>query len=189
MWLALIPLLTQLFGESGPFGQYLKNKADQSQAQENYKLAVLKADTDAVISGNQATTDQTRDKLNATTQQFKQGTFYFLVLPIFLSVCPLTKDFAINMWHNFELIPDWYRTLFGAIYCTIWGIPLAAGYIGGIFNGIGGVIQNSQNFRLEKAKALNEQVLASELRKTLFKNGMTQEQWDAILNATKTAES
>ncbi len=173
MWAMLFPLLSGIFGENGPIGAYFKSKAAQVQADQEYRLAVLKSNTDAVISGNQATTDQTRDKLNATTQGFKQGTFYFLVFPIFLTVCPLTKNFAETMWHNFDLIPGWYRTLFGAIYCTIWGIPLAAGYIGGIFNGIGAAIDSRREFKLEKAR-INRKVVIDDIRKELFPKGMTQ---------------
>lgn len=44
--------------------------------------------------------------------------------------------------------------------------------------------------RVDKAKAenpINEEVLARELRKHLFKNGMTQEQWEAIRDAADKA--
>lgn len=188
MWFAaLIPLLSGIFGEKGPIGQYFKVKSAQVQAEQDYRLAVLKSNTEAVISGNQATTDQTRDKLNATTQSFKQGTFYFLVIPILLTICPLTKNFAETMWHNFDLIPVWYRTLFGAIYCTIWGIPLAAGYVGGIFSGIGNVIERRQQVSLEKAR-INRKVVMDDIREGLFPKGMSQAQVDLFDRALDAGE-
>ena len=61
--------------------------------------------------------------------------------------------------------------------------------------GLGGYIGEKtmatyQQGKVDKAKAenpINEAVLAKELRKTLFKNGMTQEQWDAIRAAADKA--
>lgn len=46
--------------------------------------------------------------------------------------------------------------------------------------------------RVDRAKAenpINEDVLAQELRRTLFKNGMSQAQWDAIRNAAEKANN
>lgn len=61
--------------------------------------------------------------------------------------------------------------------------------------GLGGYIGEKtmatyQQGRVDKAKAenpINEEVLATELRRTLFKNGMTQAQWDAIRDAADKA--
>lgn len=61
--------------------------------------------------------------------------------------------------------------------------------------GLGGYIGEKtmatyQQGKVEKAKAenpINEDVLAKELRRTLFKQGMTQEQWEAIRNAADKA--
>lgn len=61
--------------------------------------------------------------------------------------------------------------------------------------GLGGYIGERtmatyQQGRVDKAKAenpINEDVLAAELRRTLFKQGMTQEQWEAIRNAADKA--
>jgi len=61
--------------------------------------------------------------------------------------------------------------------------------------GLGGYIGEKtmatyQQGKVEKAKAenpINEDVLAKELRRTLFKQGMTQEQWDAIRDAADKA--
>ena len=185
-FLALLsPLLSGIFGENGPVGQYFKTKAAQVQAEQEYRLAVLKSNTDSVISGNQATTDQTRDKLNATTQQFKQSTFYLLLLPMAYSV--ILPAHAQVLWTNFESIPVWYRTLFGAVYCTIWGIPLAAGYLGGIFSGIGGVIQNSQNFRLEKAR-INRDAVFAKVKSEWYPKGMNQTEVNELNDALDEGE-
>jgi hypothetical protein len=61
--------------------------------------------------------------------------------------------------------------------------------------GLGGYIGEKtmatyQQGKVDRAKAenpINEVVLAAELRKTIFKHGMTQEQWDAIRNAADKA--
>lgn len=188
MWFtALLPLFSAIFGENGPLGQYFATKAKQVQADEELALAKIKADTDAIVSGNQATTDQTRDKLNATTQHFKQSTFYMLVVPMAFSI--FFPKHAQILWSNFELIPVWYRTLFGAVYCTIWGIPLATGYIGGIFSGIGNVIQNNQDHKIEMAK-INRDAVFAQVRAKWFPKGMSQSQTndlDSALNAGETS--
>ncbi len=185
MWALLIPLLSTLFGSSGPIGQYFATKSKQVQANEDLALAKIEADKQAIISGNQATTDQTRDKLNATTQQFKQSTFYMIVLPIAYSVFFPTH--AHVLWANFELIPVWYRTLFGAVYCTIWGIPLAAGYIGGIFSGIGGVLQSGRDYKLEKAR-INRDAVFNAVKAKWFPKGMNQQAVDILDNALDAGE-
>lgn len=61
--------------------------------------------------------------------------------------------------------------------------------------GLGGYIGEKtmatyQQGKVDKAKAenpINETILAQELRKHLFKNGMTQEQWEAIRDAADKA--
>lgn len=61
--------------------------------------------------------------------------------------------------------------------------------------GLGGYIGEKtmatyQQGKVDRAKAenpINEDVLAKELRRTLFKQGMTQEQWEAIRNAADKA--
>lgn len=184
---AFLALLGPLLSKFLPSVQgVIDYKTKQVEATQQLELAKIEAEKQAIISGNQATTDQTRDKLAATTCVFKQHTFYFLILPIVLSV--FMPDKAAVMWHNFDIIPVWFRTLFGAVYCTIWGIPLATGYIGGIFSGIGDAIDKRRTFALGKIE-LNRKAAFDVLKAKVFLKGMTAQQVAAVDEALNQAST
>ncbi len=169
MWGPIITLISGLLGESGPLGQWFKIKAETAKADEQYKLAYLTAQATQAAAQLQSDTSLTTARLAATTQQFKQYTFYFLVIPMLVSVC--FPKYAAIMWHNFELIPEWFRTLFGAVYLTIWGIPVASGYLAGIFKGITQTASDALDSRMDrkvkKIEALNQKSFFDSIRKDL----------------------
>jgi len=181
--MALIPLLSGIFGEKGPIGQYFKTKAAQVQAEQDYKLAVLKANTEAAIQASKSDTTQRSNYLGATSQGFRQGTFYWVSAIILYSIIFPSK--AEALWFNFEAIPQWVQYIYLGMLSVTWGLPIAKENIGLMFSSIGRGMAARRDFKLEKIKAINEEVLATELRRTLFKNGMTQEQWEAIRNAAE----
>lgn len=185
MWLSLLPLLTQIFGENGPLGTYLKTKAAKVQADAELALQVQKDKLTLSSVVAQAEVASESNKLNATSQGFKSFSYALLTLPIIV-VC-ISPALGKEIFANLSLIPSWYAQLYVAVVGVIWGLPIASSAVSGIFSAVQHSWLERQPLKIEKAKALNEQVLATELRKNLFKNGMTQEQWDAILNATKTA--
>jgi len=185
MWMALIPLLSGIFGENGPIGQYFKTKAAQVQAEQDYKLAVLKANTEAAIQASIADTTQRSNYLGATSQGFRQGTFYWVSAIILYSIIFPSK--ADDLWRNFGLIPQWVQYVYVAMLSVTWGLPIAKENIGLMFSSIGKGLEARREYKIEKIKAINEEVLATELRRTIFKNGMTPEQWEAIRNAADKA--
>jgi hypothetical protein len=187
MWLALIPLLSNLFGESGPLAAYLKTKADKVQADAELALQVQKDKLTLSTTMAQAEVTSESNKLAATSQGFKSFSYALLTLPIII-VC-IYPSLGKEIFANLSVIPSWYAQLYVAVVGVIWGLPIASSAVSGIFSAVQSSWLERQPLKIEKVKVLNEQILATELRKTLFKNGMTQEQWDAILNATKTAES
>ncbi len=177
MWALLVPLISQLLGENGPLGQYFKIKADTITAENNYKLEVLKAQTEQA----KAEVQQISDRLNSTSQEFKQLTFWFICAPVLLTMfCP---NFAVTMWHNFTLIPEWFQILFVSVYSSIWGLPIAKEYLGGMFKSLGNAIDTRREFKLEKARINREAVFASLRSNPQFKRGIDQ----ATVNMIDTA--
>lgn len=181
MWLTLLaPILSQIFGENGPIGQYLKTKADQAKAAEEYKLATLNAAIE------QAKTDakQVSDRLNSTSQYFKQSTFWFIALPVVITM--FFPNFAATMWHNFTLVPEWFQILFVSVYSSIWGLPIAKEYLGGMFKSLGNALDARREYKLEKAR-INRDAVFTSLRK-LFPRGFSQSQVDEINHALDAGE-
>ncbi len=160
MWFAaLIPLISGLLGQNGPLGQYFKIKSDTIAAENNYKLQMLQAQTEQA----KADVQQVSDRLNSTSQDFKQSTFWFICVPVVVTMCPWTSNFAATMWANFTLIPEWFQTLFVSVYCSIWGLPIAKEYLGGMFKSLGNAIDAKREFKLENAR-INKQAFYSSLR-------------------------
>lgn len=187
MWLtALIPLVSSLFGENGPLGQYFKTKAQIVQATQQAQLEVKKAEITMATEVAKANVEQSKNQLAATSQGFKVFSYAILTLPVII-VCILPAV-GKDIFANLALIPSWYAQLYVAVVGVIWGLPIASSAVSGIFSAVQQSWVERQPLKIEKIKALNEKVLADQLRKNLFKNGMTQEQWLAILSATKSAQ-
>lgn len=178
MWFtALIPLLSGIFGESGPIGQYFKTKAAQVQADEDYRLALLKANTDAAIQASVSDTTQRANYLGATSQGFRQGTFYWMSGIILYSIVFSSR--AAELWHNFELIPEWVRYIYLAMLSVTWGLPAAKENIGLMFSSIGRAVEAHRDYKLAKAQ-INHKVVIDAIRKAWFPKGMNQAQVDLI---------
>ncbi len=177
----IIPLISSLLGENGPLGKYFKIKSDTLAAEQNYKLELLKAQTEIVKTEAQ----QVSDRLNSTSQEFKQMTFWFICAPVLVTM--LAPVFSATMWNNFTLIPEWFQILFVSVYSSIWGLPIAKEYLGGMFKSLGSAIEARRDFKLEKAK-LNREVVFAGLRNDIFPSGMTQSQVDGINKALDLGE-
>ena len=185
MWMALIPLLSSLFGENGPIGSYLKTQAAKVQAQAELDLQVEKDKLALSTAMAQAQVESEANKLNATSQGFKAFSYALLTFPIIV-VC-LLPNVGKDIFANLSLIPSWYAQLYVAISGVIWGLPIASSAVNGIFSSVQQAWIDRQPHQIAKIKAVNENILAEQLRQNLFKNGMTQAQWDAILNAANSS--
>lgn len=182
MW--WIPLLSGFFGENGPIGQYFKTKAAQVQAEQDFKLALLKANTEAAIQASVADTTQRSNYLGATSQGFRQGTFYWMSAIIFYSILFPSK--AEALWHNFGLIPQWVQYVYVAMLSVTWGLPIAKENIGLMFSSIGKAIETRREYKLEKAR-IDRKAFFDGIRK-IFPKGMSQSQVDIIENALDEGE-
>ncbi len=178
--LALVPLFSAL---TQPLKDWFAFKQQYAKAEQDYKLAVLQ--TQSTLATQQMVSDTTDlgNRLNATTKDFKQTTFWFLCIPILFTItCP---NRAAVMWQNFTLVPEFFQWLFLSVYSSIWGIPIVKGGYGAITE----LLTARRDFKLQKetikASVINEKTLADELRRTLFTKGMTEAQWNAIRVATE----
>jgi hypothetical protein len=184
MWFAaIIPLLSGLFGENGPLGQYFKSKAQQVQAAEEFKLAQLKSQTDCVLAQTAADTAQRSNYLNATSNGFRQGTFYWFSAIILYSI--VFPDKAEVMWHNFSLIPEWVQMIYAAMLSVAWGLPVAKENIGLIFSSIGRGLDARREFRLAK---INREAVFNSLRNGMFPKGMDPNQVKIVDDALDAGE-
>jgi hypothetical protein len=186
MWFtALIPLLSGIFGENGPLGQFFKTKAAQVQAKQDYELALLKANAEAAVQASIADTAQRANYLAATSNGFRQGTFYWMSAIILYSILFPSK--AEALWHNFNLIPQWVQYVYVAMLSVTWGLPVAKENVGLMFSSIGRAIEARRDYKLEKARINREAVFAS-LRAKLFPKGMSQAQVDIVDGALDDGE-
>ncbi len=188
MWALIIPLLSGIFGENGPLGQYLKVKAAKQQADADLALQVQKdkMQLSAVIA--QAAVDSENNKLQATSQTFKAFSYTILTLPVVI-VC-VFPDWGKDIFENLSIIPVWYAQLYVAIVGVIWGLPIAASAVGGIFS----AVQQAWDIRnqgkidkiqaIGKANGLNTEQAKKEifdvLKAAVNLNGYTQAQVDTI---------
>ncbi len=187
MWFTLlIPLLTSIFGESGPVGTYLKTKQQQIQAQEDYKLAALKANTDMVIQQTVSDTTQRANYLGATSQGFRQGTFYWMSAIILYSI--IFPSRAADMWHNFDLIPQWVQYIYVAMLSVTWGLPIVKENIGLLFSSIGRGLDARMERKVQKINALNDAKFFASIRKSMG-GGVDQKTVDMLNKAIAEGEA
>lgn len=147
---ALIPLLA---GISQPLKDYFSYKAKEAEQLQQLELARIEAEKQAVISGNEAESVQMQARLSSTSREFKQSTFYLLVLPVVFSV--FFPEAAAAMWENFKQIPEWFQILFVSVYSSIWGLPIAKEYLGGMFRSIGNVMAARREYKLAQLDKKN----------------------------------
>lgn len=183
MWALIVPLISSLLGENGPLGQYFKIKSDKIAAEEKYNLAVLQSQAQLA----QTDAQQVTDRLSSTSREFKQSTFWFIAFPVVITMCPWTSDFAVTMWANFGLIPQWFQVLFVSVYSSIWGLPIAKEYLGGMFKSLGNAVESRRGYKLEKAR-INRAAAYEVLRAKMFQKGMTNAQVQVFEEAFDASE-
>jgi hypothetical protein len=178
-----LALLTPFIsGLLAPIQNYFTYKQELSKANQELSLARIQADKEAIISGNEADTNQRGQYLGSVTQPFRQGTFYFFMVPFLISM--FFPAFAQVMWQNFAAIPDEFKKLFFLLYSVIWGLPIAKEHVSSLFASVGNAIASRREYKI----VLNETKVAAKLRETIFKAGMTQGQWEAVQAAIKAGQ-
>ena len=189
MWFAaLIPLLSGLFGENGPLGQYFKTKALQVQASADLAMQVEKDKLALSAQIAQSAVISEQNKLLATSQTFKAISFLLLNIPIIITC--LSTSYGASLWANMTLIPVWYAQMYVSVVFVIWGLPVVANATGTIFQAIqdAWAVRQSVNLGTIEAKGqangINTEQAKKEIfdimKKTVGLNGFTQPQVDLI---------
>jgi len=142
---ALLPLLG---GFTQPIKDFFSYKVKEAEQLQQLKLAQIEAESKAILAQSEAESAQMQLRLGATSREFKQSTFYLLILPVIFSV--IFPSAASVMWENFRHIPEWFQILFVSVYSSIWGLPIAKEYLGGMFKGISNAIELRREFKLAK---------------------------------------
>lgn len=171
---ALLPLLT---GSLSGIKDWFAYKQQMSKADQDYKLAVLQAQ--AEVAKQQAISDSNNlnTRMNATSQAFRQTTFWLVWVPIALTV--LFPKRAVEMWGNLKLIPEFWYWLLGSMYTAIWALPKG-------YEAVDKYIDKRRDYKLE-AKKLDRKVVFDVL-KQIFPKGMSQDQVNVIDKALDAGE-
>lgn len=176
---ALLPLLA---GFTQPLKDWFSYKRDSAKAEQDYKLAVLQAQAQAAQQQAISDSDQLKSRLDATTQEFKQTTFWLLCVPVLFTMLFPTK--AKIMWENFTLIPEWFQWLFMSVYSAIWGLPIVKGGYGAITD----LLSARRDYKLEVQKTVYNRKAVFDTIKQMFPNGMNQTQVDLVDRALDAGE-
>lgn len=123
-------------------GDWFKSKADLARAAQDLEMQKLIAEQEALKADYQLRTAT----VQATSSVFKERMFWFLSLPIIYSIA--YPSGAHVLWDNLGGIPEWYRTLYATIVLTIWGIPVASGWISNIFSGVTGYLSDRRQDKI-----------------------------------------
>lgn len=165
---ALAPLLV---GIVQPIKDYFTFKAKESRTRYDLEIAKIEAEKQAIISQNEAETQRIQAYLSSVSRGFRQFTFFFLILPVLVSV--FFPEYATTMWTNFKIIPEWFQILFVSVYSAIWGLPIIKENVGNMFKSIGNAIELRREYKIKK---YNAKAFFDVVRKGLFPKGMTKEQ-------------
>ena len=179
MWFA--PLLALLGQLPGVLGQFFQKQSDVAMANLDLQKEIVKAQILQAAEAAKAQLDYQTAALNATTPIFKQRIFWFLSIPILLSIC--YPPMADTMWKNLSLVPDAYWSLYSAVVLTIWGIPVASNMVSNVFNGFSSYASNKRADKIELQKVSSEQykaALADAMRHVSPNGQITQLEWDKV---------
>jgi len=179
-----------ILGLMGPLLQPIINKIfpdpkEAAEAEAHIQEIILNAQ----IEENKAKAIENESKKEIITTEMNQGTWFSDWRAKLMTMCTVMIGF------NWIIVPIMNSLLyFLGTKIEPNAIPAEAWVLLNV--GLGGYIGERtmatyQQGKVEKAKAenpINEDVLAKELRRTLFKQGMTQGQWEAIRDAADKAD-
>lgn len=171
---ALLPLLT---GSLSGLKDWFNYKQQSVKAQQEYQLATLKAQAEAARQQSISDSADLNNRLNATSQAFKQTTFWLVWVPIALTV--LFPKKAAEMWSNLGLIPEFWYWLLGSMYTAIWALPKG-------YEAVDKYIDKRREYKLEKAR-INRKAFYDALD-PMFPKGKTQGQVDIFEKALDAGE-
>src|SRR5688500_15621557 len=179
---AILGLIAPIFSDL--IKRIFPDPEKQAEAQARMQELLLNAQ----IEANRADAVENESKKEIITTEMNQNTWFSDWRAKLMTMCTVMIGF------NWIIVPSLNSLLyFFETQITTNAIPAEAWLLLNV--GLGGYIGEKtmatyQQGKVDRAKAenpINEDVLAAELRKTLFKSGMTQAQWEAIRNAADKA--
>ena len=185
MWAALLPLISGIFGSDGVITQYFKTKADIRQKEQDFKLALLESDIRKATQERQSDSEDVKNRLNATSEGFKQSTWYFFAALIVFSVLFPSK--ATVMWQNLNIVPDWVQNTFVAMTLVTWGINPVKNGISWFKETAGEALQSRREYKIEREKIKRDVVFAS-IKEKWFPRGMNKQQVEDLDKALDAGE-
>ncbi len=93
------------------------------------------------------------------------------------------------MWANFNMIPDWIRTLFVLMTSVTWGLPTAKEHISAMVGSIARGVASRRDYKLEKARINRAAVYYSLKTQPEFKKGLSQHTVDILESALNAGET
>ncbi len=188
-FLALLgPLFSSLFGNGGAITQYFKAKSDQAIA--NAQLMAKIADNKLELSMEYAKDELEAEKakLGATSSLTKAVIIWGINIPIIITC--ISPRWGSDIFNALQIVPKYYAMLDVAIVGTVFGLPIAANWMGTVFDEIKNVWADNHQRTLEviqangQAESLNLEQAKSQIfdimKSTVHLNGYTQGQVDAI---------
>lgn len=147
----LMPLLGMLGKIPGMLGEYFTKKQEIEKARIDKELQIQLANAQLQSQIAESESNLQITALNATSSLFKEKTFWFLSVPMILSI--VIPSYADTMWHNLEAVPEFYQNLYCGMVCAIWGLPRAMDWLG-----------KSREYKLAKIEAVNRSKFYAEYR-------------------------
>lgn len=143
----LLPLLAKL---PGLFGDYFTQQAnlEVQKVTTAAQVELAKAQMATDIAKAQMVVENT--VVASTSARFKDFTFVLWFIPFI--ACFISPRFSSYIFTNLNTLPDWYKESCTVIMFAVWGIAVGGPIINNIFSGIGSVLSDHRDFKLEKAK-------------------------------------
>lgn len=186
--MAFLTLLFSFLGNlPGAIGTYFQKKQELEQIKLETERQIALAQQQMATQIAEAESQTAMARLGATSPVFKYFTFCMWFGPFVSGV--FVPKFADNIFHNLGLMPDWYVQSCVMIMFAIWGIQVAAPVVANIFSGLGSYLSDKRDYKLEKARIVNDKAFYDTLRTGLFKQGMTDEQVKVFQEALKARDN
>ena len=155
MPLIFTTLLSLITGAFGPMVRWAQKKIE---FQEQIQLQSLK--NEGMVE--QAEARNSAARLKATGRVFKYFTFFMWFYPFI--ICQFSAKYALMVFNNLDLLPQWYTSSCTIIMFAIWGISVSAPVVNGVFTSLGGYIQGRREHK-ERLATINRAAVFNELRK------------------------
>lgn len=175
---AILSLIFGVLGKiPGVIGDVFKRQADVANANLDLQKEIVKAQMLQAGEMARAQLQYQTAALHATMPLFKQHMFWFLSIPILITM--FMPNYAQVLWANVRMIPEFYWTLYSAVVLTIWGIPVASNIVSGVFSGFSSYAADRRQDKIQMLSVSSEQYKKAVTDMYKLQNGkLPQAEWD-----------